>query len=48
MLVEMVWRMMRRQPDYHALKKWAHVRYDANRNEEACRIERGAAAAYFA
>ncbi len=25
MLVEMVWRMMRWQPDYHALKKWAHV-----------------------
>jgi transposase len=25
MLVEMVWRMMRWQPDYHGLKKWAHV-----------------------
>ena len=25
MLVEMVWRMMRWQPDYHALRKWAPV-----------------------
>ena len=25
MLVEMVWRMMRWQPEYRPLKKWAHV-----------------------
>jgi DNA-binding transcriptional regulator PaaX len=25
MLVEMVWRMMRWQPDYHALRKWTPV-----------------------
>ena len=35
MLVEMVWRMIRWQPDYHALKKWAHVLYDATQNAAA-------------
>ena len=32
MLVEMVWRMMRWQPDYHALKKWAHVLGDPSKS----------------
>jgi hypothetical protein len=32
MLVEMVWRMMRWQPDYRPLKKWAHVLYSATPN----------------
>jgi transposase len=32
MLVEMVWRMQRWQPDYHALKKWAHVIGDLSRS----------------
>jgi hypothetical protein len=32
MLVEMVWRMMRWQPDYRPLKKWAHVHYSATPN----------------
>lgn len=35
MLVEMVWRMMRWQPDYHALKKWAHILYDASQSAAA-------------
>jgi transposase len=32
MLVEMVWRMMRWQPEYRPLKKWAHVLYIATPN----------------
>jgi hypothetical protein len=32
MLVEMVWRMMRWQPDYRPLKKWAHVLYSPTPN----------------
>jgi hypothetical protein len=32
MLVEMVWRMMRWQPDYRPLKKCAHVLYSATPN----------------
>lgn len=32
MLVEMVWRMIRWQPDYHALKKWASILYDPKKN----------------
>ncbi len=34
-LVEMVWRMMRWQPDYHALRKWAPVLGDAKRGAAA-------------
>jgi transposase len=32
MLVEMVWRMMRWQPGYHALLKWMHILGDASRS----------------
>lgn len=32
MLVEMVWRMMRWQPGYHALRKWMAVLGDASRS----------------
>jgi transposase len=32
MLVEMVWRMIRWQPGYHALQKWMHVLGDASRS----------------
>lgn len=35
MLVEMVWRMIRWQPDYHALKKWAPILYDAKQSPAA-------------
>jgi transposase len=35
MLVEMVWRMMRWQPEYRPLKKWAHVLYSATPNAAA-------------
>jgi len=35
MLVEMVWRMRRWQPDYHALKKWAHVLGDPSSSPAA-------------
>jgi transposase len=35
MLVEMVWRMMRWQPDYHGLKKWMPVVADPARNAAA-------------
>lgn len=32
MLVEMVWRMMRWEPDYHELKKWMAVLGDPGRS----------------
>ena len=35
MLVEMVWRMMRWQPEYRPLKKWAHAFYSATLNAAA-------------
>jgi len=35
MLVEMVWRMMRWQPDYHGLKKWMGVLGDPGRSPAA-------------
>ena len=35
MPVEMVWHMIRRQPDYHALKKWAHLLYDTRQSVAA-------------
>jgi hypothetical protein len=35
MLVEMVWRMMRWQPDYRPLKKWTHVLYSLPPNAAA-------------
>jgi transposase len=35
MLVEMVWRMMRWQPGYHALRKWMPVLSDPGRNAAA-------------
>ncbi len=35
MLVEMVWRMMRCQPDYHAMKKWMPVLGDPGRSPAA-------------
>ena len=35
MLVEMVWRMMRWQPDYHALRKWLPVLADPGRSAAA-------------
>ena len=35
MLVEMVWRMMRWQPDYHGLKKWLPVVADPGRSAAA-------------
>ena len=35
MLVEMVWRMMRWQPGYHALRKWMPVLGDATRGAAA-------------
>ena len=31
----MVWRMMRWQPGYHALKKWAHVLGDSSKSSSA-------------
>ena len=35
MLVEMVWRMIRWQPGYHALRKWMPVLGDASRSAAA-------------
>ena len=35
MLVEMVWRMQRWQPGYHALKKWSHVLGDPSKSSAA-------------
>ena len=35
MLVEMVWRMMRWQPNYHGLKKWMGVLGDPGRSPAA-------------
>jgi len=35
MLVEMVWRMMRWQPEYKPLRKWAHVLYSLTPNAAA-------------
>jgi transposase len=35
MLVEMAWRLQRWQPDYHALRKWAHVLGNPARNGAA-------------
>ncbi len=35
MLVEMVWRTMRWQPDYHGLKKWKPVLGDPGRSAAA-------------
>src|SRR5690606_5447476 len=35
MLVEMVWRMMRWQPDYHGLRKWMPVLADPGRGAAA-------------